>query len=125
MSLLLDSNALLWWLADSPSLSRRARAAIEDAGAAIWVSAISVYELQVKARKGLLVGLPPNLGALIARQPFRELAVSIAHGEAAAALPMHHRDPWDRLLIAQARLEALSVVSRDRVFGAYGVRVVW
>jgi hypothetical protein len=77
-----------------------------------------------EARSGLLSGLPWNLGAAIARQPLREMLVSIAHGEAAAALPMHHRDPWDRLLIAQARLEGLSVVSRDRVFGDNGVRVV-
>jgi PIN domain nuclease of toxin-antitoxin system len=125
VSHLLDSNALLWWLDDSPRLSKVARATIADRAAEIWVSAISIYELRVKARKNALQGLPGNLGELVIRQPFRELPVSIAHAEAAAVLPMHHRDPWDRLLIAQAQVEGLSIVSADRIFGRYAVRVVW
>jgi PIN domain nuclease of toxin-antitoxin system len=125
VSHLLDSNALVWWLDDSPRLSPAARAVIADVRDDVWVSAISVYELQVKARKGQLQGLPTTLGALVAAQRFRELPVSLAHAEAAAALPLHHRDPWDRLLIAQARIEGFAVVSADRVFARYGVRVVW
>lgn len=125
MRLLLDSNALLWWLDDARSLSVSARQAIGSSESTVWVSAISVYELEVKARKGLLAGLPLQLGALVARQKFNELAVSIAHAEAAAALAMHHRDPWDRLLIAQALVEGFSIVSSDRVFARYGVPVVW
>lgn len=125
MSHLLDSNALLWWLEESPRLSPAARAAIAAPTNDVWVSAISIYELQVKARKGMLPGLPTDLAGLVTRQRLRELPVLFAHAEAASALPYHHRDPWDRLLIAQAQVEGLSIVSADRVFARYGVRVVW
>jgi PIN domain nuclease of toxin-antitoxin system len=125
VTLLVDSNALVWWLDDAPDLSRRARAAIVQNPGTTWISAISVYELQVKARKGLLPGLPSNLGAVLAAQGFSELQVSIAHAELAAELPMHHRDPWDRLLVAQAIVENLSIVSADRLLVRYGVKVVW
>lgn len=125
MSHLLDSNVLLWWLAAPASLSNAARAAISNPAGLVHVSSISVYELQVKARKGLLRHVPESFEVAIRGERFLELPMTIAHAEAAAALPMHHRDPWDRLLIAQARVEGFSIVSSDRVFVRYGVRVVW
>lgn len=125
MNHLLDSKALLWWLTDPDALSARARSAISDPASLVHVSAISVYELQVKARKGLLGRVPESFEVAIRGERFLELPATIAHAEAAAALPIHYRDPWDRLLIAQAQVENLSIVSSNHVFARYGVRVVW
>ncbi len=125
MSLLLDSHALLWWLIDSPSLSRAARNAIARPGEDILVSAVTFYELRLKAEAGRLLGVPEDLAGACAAEGFRELPVTVAHATLAAALPLHHRDPWDRLLVAQARLQDCAIVSVDRLFQAYGARVVW
>lgn len=124
MSLLLDSHTLLWWLNDDPRLSAAARAAIRPKIVPVWVSAVTGYELRLKQRLGKLHGVPDDLAATLDRQGFAPLPVSLAHAGLAAALPLVHRDPWDRLLIAQARLEGLSLVSADPVFAAYGVEVV-
>lgn len=124
MSLLLDSHTLLWWLNDDPRLSAAARAAIRPKIVPVWVSAVTGYELRLNQRLGKLHGVPDDLAATLDRQGFAPLPVSLAHAGLAAALPLVHRDPWDRLLIAQARLEGLSLVSADPVFAAYGVEVV-
>ena len=126
MKLLLDTHALAWWLADSPSLSAPARAAIAEPANEVWASAVSGYELVNKQRLGKLQ--PPmadELAAMIRRAALPVLAISIDHAIAAAALPGPHRDPWDRLLMAQSRLERLTLVSIDSVFGEYGLATLW
>lgn len=125
MTLLLDSHTVLWWLLDSPSLSRTARAAIAKPGDVVLVSAVTFYELRLKAQSGRLHGVPEDLVVACAADGFRELPVTAAHASLAATLPLHHRDPWDRLLVAQARLQDCAIVSVDRLFRTYGARVVW
>jgi PIN domain nuclease of toxin-antitoxin system len=125
--LLLDTHALLWWLLDDPALPAAPRRAIERAEA-VFVSAASVWEVAIKQRLGKL----PELGFGVAELPgliresrFLPLAVEDRHAAAVAALPLHHRDPFDHLLIAQALAEQLTLVTRDRQFAAYGVRLRW
>lgn len=123
MILLLDSNALVWWLANDATLSRAARAAIADPANDVLVSAASVWELSIKRAKGK-IGLAVDLAVAVEETGFSGLPVTLADGQAAAALPAHHRDPFDRMLVAQAaRLDAV-IVSRDRAFAAYDVRVM-
>jgi PIN domain nuclease of toxin-antitoxin system len=126
MRLLLDTHALAWWLAGSPSLSDVAHAAIADPAKEVWASAVSGYELVNKQRLGKLAPpLADELSLMIRRAALPVLAVSLDHAIAAAALPGPHRDPWDRLLMAQARLEQLTLVSLDPVFRDYGMSSLW
>lgn len=126
MRLLLDSHTLIWWLIDAPSLSGRAREAIANRANAVWVSAVSAYELIHKHRLGKLrPPLTDELLPMIRRAGLQLLAISFEHALAAAKLPGPHRDPWDRLLMAQARLEQLTIVSIDPVFTDYGVPTLW
>ena len=126
MRLLLDTHALIWWMIDSPKLSQAARAAIADPRNAVFASAVSGYEIANKERLGRVAGqltqiLPQALRkARISRQDLT-LDVTIAAGR----LPGPHRDPWDRLIIAQAIAGGFTVVSVDPVFRDYGVPVCW
>ena len=123
MILLLDAHALLWWLGDEPKLSGAARAAIADPANDTLVSAATVWELAVKQGLGRLE-IAADLVAELDRVGFSRLPVTLEDGAAAGALPPHHRDPFDRMLVAQAqRLDAL-VVTRDRAFAAYGINVL-
>lgn len=127
MKLLLDTHALLWWLAGDESLSVRARTAIQDS-AEVWVSAASAWEIATKVRIGKLPGaaaLVPGLSAALASQQFRSLAISVEHAERAGAMSGDHRDPFDRMLIAQAWMEDMVLVSNERVFDSFGVRRLW
>jgi len=126
--LLLDTHTFLWWLAGHTSLSKRARAEIDSSGPDVIVSAASAWEIATKYRLGKLpeaelVAL--DVLASIESQQFTPLAVSVRHGQAAGALPGFHRDPFDRMLIAQAMLEDLTLVSNERAFDAYGVKRFW
>lgn len=123
MRLLLDSNALLWWIEEDGPLTAEVRAMIDDAFNEIVVSAASIWELSIKAAKGRL-RLPPNLLVQLAAMEIDVLDISGAHAEVAAALPMHHSDPFDRMLIAQALHHDLIVATADRRFAAYGVATV-
>lgn len=128
MRLLLDTHALLWWLFDDPKLSAVARKAIADPDAEVMTSAASGWEIATKHRLGKLPEAGDaihKLPALLRRGRISVLAISLEHGVAAGDLPGPHRDPFDRMLIAQARLEKLAVVTTDRVFKDYGTRVVW
>lgn len=118
--LLLDTNALLWWIADFPMLGPRARAAIADPHSEVSVSAISAVEISIKQSTGKL-RVPDDLAGRLSADGFTELPFTVRHGVAVAGLPMHHRDPFDRMLIAQARLEGLTLVTSDRVISAYDV----
>ena len=128
MRLLLDSHTLIWWLAGDMNLSPRARLAIEDAGNEVFVSAASVWELATKHRAGRL----PGIGALmqdvqgaLAAQGFVGLAIELRHAQVAGSLPPPHRDPFDRMLMAQAMLEDMLLVSNEAPFDAYGVQRLW
>ena len=128
MRLLLDTHTLLWWLAGDASLSATAKAAIADDGNQVFVSAASTWEIATKHRIGKLPGVAAivgNLDTAIAEQGFTGLAVSLRHGQQAGALPGPHRDPFDRMLIAQAIAEAMVLVSNERVFDDYGAGRMW
>ena len=126
MRLLLDTHALLWWLVDSPSLSTRARDAISDPDNEVWASAVSGYELANKQRLGKLKPpLTEELILMVRRAGLPVLPVTLEHAVAAASMPGPHRDPWDRLLMAQARLDHLTVVTVDPAFLDYGVATLW
>ena len=128
MRLLLDTHALLWWLDGDRSLSRKARTAIADQNNVIFVSAASAWEITTKARLGKLPGadaVAADVVGSISSQGFSSLDITILHAQRAGRLPGGHRDPFDRMLIAQAQLEDLTVVSNDGVFDAYGVTRFW
>lgn len=125
MRLLLDSHAFLWWLVDDPRLSRAARQAMLEPATVVYVSTATVWELAVKAALGRLDLGDVDLVEEIAANGFAELPISAVHASAAAALPRHHDDPFDRMLVAQAKLEGLSCVTRDPAFSAYEVAIVW
>lgn len=119
MSLLLDTHALLWWLADI-ELRSDARQAIADPDNLVVVSAVSVWEISIKRSLGKL-DAPHDVVAAIDASGFEPLPVTGAHAERAGSLPQHHRDPFDRMLVAQAQHEGLSIVTRDEAFGDYEV----
>ncbi len=120
MRLLLDTHALLWWLADDPTLSRAARGAIAARDSRIYVSAASAWEISIKRALGKLEA-PADLEDQLEVNGFEPLSITIGHASAAGALPPHHDDPFDRMLVAQAKAEELVVVTRDVRFAPYGV----
>jgi PIN domain nuclease of toxin-antitoxin system len=122
--LLVDTHALLWWLADDAALSPAARDAIADPTNEPLVSTASVWEIAIKRFLGKLTA-PDDLPDRISDGGFEWLAVSAVHAWQVGGLPAHHRDPFDRLLIAQALVERLPIVTTDQRFGAYGVDVRW
>ena len=128
MRLLLDTHAFLWWLSGDGALSVRAREAVADAANEIFVSAASVWEIATKHRVGKLPGVAvivANLDEAISDQGFHGLPISVRHGQIAGALPGAHRDPFDRMLIAQAMEETLALVSNEHVFDRFGVARLW
>ena len=125
MKLLIDSHALFWWLTDNRRLSRAAGAAMDDPGNELFVSAVVGYELAYKQASGRVSPLPDSLPRQLQRAGVIVLPLSLQHALDAAALPGPHRDPWDRIKIAQAHAEGLTVVTIDRVFGNYGAAVIW
>ena len=125
MKLLIDSHALLWRLTDHPRLSEAADAAISDPDNEAFVSAAVGYELNYKQRRGRLPQLPEGLTRRLRRDGMEILAISLEHALAAASLPGPHRDPWDRIMMAQALAEECRVVTIDPVFAEYGVPVLW
>ena len=120
MNLLLDTHVLLWWLGDDPRLGARARGSIADPDTTVYLSAVVMWEVRIKQAIGKL-DVPPDLRTVVDAQGFTELPLTIDHTDALTELPMHHRDPFDRMLIAQARSEALTVVTADERFRAYEV----
>jgi PIN domain nuclease of toxin-antitoxin system len=122
--LLLDTHALLWWLADDDRLGQRARGLIEDPGNEVLVSVASLWEAVVKARVGKLDADIGGIVDAVGREGFALLGIAAEHLSALAGLPAHHRDPFDHLLIAQAIAEDAAFVSEDRNAPAYPVRVV-
>jgi len=121
--LLLDTHALLWWLSSDPSLSPAAREAIARPDADVAVSAASAWEISIKTALGKLTA-PGDLEAQLARHRFTPLPITVAHALLAGSLPGHHDDPFDRMLVAQARTERMTLVTRDPRIGLYGVPTV-
>ena len=115
MNLLLDTHALLWWLVDDTALKAEAREAI---------GAASAWEISIKKALGKL-DAPDDLHAALVANHFQPLPITIVHAISAGQLPRHHDDPFDRMLIAQARAEQLTLVSYDKLFRPYGIPSIW
>ena len=120
MRVLLDTHALLWSLGQPTTLASEARMVIEDGRNEVFVSPVSAWEVAIKRAAGKL-DASGDLAAEIEAAAFVGLPITIAHAFAAGALPPHHRDPFDRMLIAQAQVEGLTIVTRDLRFAAYDV----
>ena len=123
MTLLLDTHILLWWLADDPSLPDRARVAIASPDNEVLVSAATAWEMAIKKAAGRLEA-PDDLLEALDTNRFETLDITALHALAAGGLPPHHLDPFDRLLIAQAQVEHLIVVTVDDRFPLYGVELL-
>lgn len=122
MRLLLDTHALLWWLADA-ELAPQAREKIADPANTVAVSAVSAWEISIKKALGKL-SAPGDLLEQVQASDFSPLPIAIDHALAAGQLPRHHEDPFDRMLIAQAQLEQMTIVTRDKRFADYDVAVL-
>ena len=122
MNLLLDTHAVLWFVAGAAELRSAARDAIETADRT-YVSSASIWELAVKHALGRLLA-PDNLPERLRDLGFIELALGWEHARVAGELPLHHRDPFDRMLVAQAIVERLTIVTRDDMIGRYGVPII-
>ena len=124
MNLLLDTHVLLWWLADDALLQPAARDAIRDQANVVYVSAATAWEISIKKALGKLDS-PDDLANTLELNNFHPLEITVAHAAMAGALPRHHDDPFDRMLIAQAQAGQLTLVTHDGWFRAYGVAVIW
>lgn len=119
--LLLDTHVLLWWLSDSPKLSEKVLAAISDGNNDIFVSAASVWEISIKKAIGKLEA-PDDMDSIVEEEGFLKLPITLYHGQQAGDLPLLHRDPFDRMLVAQAQAEGLTIATSDINIPRYGVR---
>jgi PIN domain nuclease of toxin-antitoxin system len=128
LRLLLDTHALIWWLAGDEALSRNARDAIGDEANSIAVSAASAMEVATKFRIGKLPDaalLAQDFEAIVADQGFAELAITVHHARLAGEMNIGHKDPFDRLLIAQAQAEDMVLVSNEALFDGFTVKRLW
>ena len=121
--ILLDTHVLLWWLADSPLLGARARSLIADTRNPIYVSAATTWEIAIKRAKGMLEA-PDDMDRIVEDEGFEKLPITLFHGEQAGSLPEIHRDPFDRMLIAQAQAEGLELLTKDSEIPAYNIKVI-
>jgi PIN domain nuclease of toxin-antitoxin system len=124
LKLLLDTHAALWFLSGDERLGHGARRQLLDAGNRVLLSAAVVWEISIKRSLGKLV-VPGEYVALLLGAGVHPLPVSVEHAVAVQGLPPHHRDPFDRMLVAQASVEGAAVVSRDEALRPYGVTLVW
>ncbi len=128
MKLLLDTHALLWWLDGDARLSDIAKSAIGNESSQVYVSAASAWEIATKARIGKLPGateVAERFSEIIGDQEFDSLPITIEHARQAGLMPGEHRDPFDRMLIAQSQTEGLVLVSNEKLFDRFGVRRLW
>ena len=121
--LLLDTHVLLWWLSDDRRLGASAREVIADGRNEVFVSAVTTWEISIKRSLGKLTA-PDNMDAVVEHAGFGKLPVSLFHGDQAGRLPDIHRDPFDRMLVAQAQAEGLDLVTSDNYIPQYGVKVL-
>jgi PIN domain nuclease of toxin-antitoxin system len=128
MKILLDTHVLLWWWFGQDRLTELAKTSVADQTNEIYVSAASVWEIATKHRIGKLpqaMRVMPGIDRHIRQSRFSDMPITLAHAELAGSLQSDHRDPFDRMLIAQARLEAMTLLSNDRVFGSFDVPLLW
>ena len=128
MRLLLDTNAIIWWDSKSSKLSKKAEDAIRDTSNEVFISVVNAWEMQIKAQIGKLKQNKPWRDVIreqIQVNGFPLLRPELSHIEVLDSLPFHHKDPFDRLLIAQAIYENLTLVSNDPKFPAYPVTLLW
>ncbi len=128
MKILLDTHAFLWWITDDPKLSELARQIIGNGENTLFLSAASTWEIAIKARLGRLkIPDPPDrfISEQMHQNAIQGLPIQISHTLHVYHLPPHHQDPFDRILIAQAQLEALTLLSSDRLMGKYKLKVIW
>lgn len=127
MNLLVDSHVLLWWFASPSKLSARASDALKGSGNQVYVSAAVAWELSIKVSLGKLdaARLLSDLASVLFERRFRRLAISVDHAIRAGALPRHHKDPFDRMLVAQAQALGFPIVSADATLDRYGVARIW
>ncbi len=128
MRLLLDTHALIWWFEGSPKLTTPAVQAIADRGNDVSVSAVSAFELTTKHRAGKLPDVAPLLPVFdkwLVREGFLQLDITLDHARLAGSMAIPHRDPWDRLLIAQAQVEDMVLISNEMLFDDWGVKRLW
>lgn len=129
MKALLDTHVFLWWLLDDPRLSERARSLMADDATTLYLSAASVWEMAIKAGLGKLAAPKGDLGRIVAvemeRQRIAGLAVEHAHAWQVSSLPSHHRDPFDRVLVAQGQVERLAILTGDPWIARYDVETIW
>ena len=121
--ILLDTHTLLWWLADSPLLGAQARSLIADTRNPIYVSATTTSEIAIKRAEGMLEA-PDDMDRIVEDEGFEKLPITLFHGEQAGSLPEIHRDPFDRMLIAQAQAEGLELLTKDSEIPAYNIKVI-
>jgi PIN domain nuclease of toxin-antitoxin system len=128
LQVLLDTHALLWWLTDHPSLPAAVRKVLEQKSNRIYVSAASAWEISTKVRLGKLdvaAGLARDFPGYLEREQFLSFPITVEHAARAGMLPGPHRDPFDRMLAAQAQAENMPIVSSDTAFDAFGVQRLW
>lgn len=128
IKVLLDTHALLWWLFDDPRLSQRARKVIASPDSAVFISSASAWEIATKYRLGKLPEAKEaveNLPDLLRKNKMEELPISMAHAIVAGSLSIVHRDPFDRMLIAQAQLESMPIVTIDAQFKGQNIQIIW
>jgi PIN domain nuclease of toxin-antitoxin system len=123
MNLLLDTHVLLWWLDDYPTLSKKAKDAISHGKNLIFISAVVIWEIRIKQSLGKLK-LPQNFRKVLDSQPFEQLDITVEHAHAVGDLPAHHRDPFDRMLVAQTKVEHLTLVTRDIGLKKYKIPII-
>jgi PIN domain nuclease of toxin-antitoxin system len=123
VNLLLDTHALIWWIGGGERLGRSAVEAISDPTSVVFASAASVWEIAIKRAKGKLKA-PPGLGDELLVHGFAAVPITVEHAERAGELPRHHGDPFDRMLVAQAQVEGLVLVTRDPAIAAYDVQTL-
>ena len=127
MNILLDTHVFIWWVRNSARLGKQARMLIQDRETRIWVSCASIWEISIKAALGRLDVLDPIVDELpreLEKSGFGLLAVNLDHALAVRALPLHHKDPFDRMLIVQAQCEGLTLMTSDPWMRAYNVRTI-
>lgn len=128
MRLLLDTHVFLWWVNDAPELSAKARATIRKGQNECFLSVVSAWEMAIKVSTGKLALSQPVerfIPEQLAANGFRLLEIDFRHVARVESLPFHHRDPFDRLLVAQSMSEKMSVVSADTVLSEYGIKRIW
>ena len=123
MNLLLDTHVLLWWLDDNPILLTNSKDAIADGSNIVFVSAVTIWEIKIKHTLGKLE-IPVNFREVLEQQAFTMLSITVDHAHLIGKLPPHHRDPFDRMLIAQAMFEHFTLVTRDSRFKQYEVSTI-